>query len=157
MGKKILIFIASILGSFAAGAIGSLATMPNIPTWYAALSKPPLNPPNWVFGPVWSTLYLLMGIALALVIIETAKKSKANAYYWFGAQLILNTLWSLAFFGLQAPWLGVVVIAALIFSIVMTMRAFYPFKKASTWLLTPYLAWVCFATYLTVGVALLNG
>lgn len=151
-----MVFIASIIGSFAAGAIGSLATTPNIPTWYAALAKPPLNPPNWIFGPVWSTLYLLIGIALALVILESTKHSKKRAYFWFGLQLTLNAMWSLVFFFLHSPWLGVAVIIALIISIVMTIREFYKIKKYSAWLLIPYLAWVCFATYLTIGIALLN-
>ena len=156
MIKKLIVLVCSIAGSFAAGAIGSLATIPNIPTWYAALDKPPLNPPNWVFGPVWSTLYLLIGIALALVILESSTGSKKKAYFWFGLQLVLNALWSLVFFGLHAPWLGVVVIAALIVSIVMTIREFYGIQKLSAWLMLPYLAWVCFATYLTVGISLLN-
>lgn len=156
MIKKLMVFLASIIGSFAAGVGGSLATIPNIPTWYAALDKPALNPPNWVFGPVWSTLYLLMGIALALVILEASKQSKKKAYLWFGIQLVLNTLWSLVFFGLHAPWLGVLVIAMLITSILMTIREFYKIKKLSAWLLLPYMVWVCFATYLTVGIALLN-
>lgn len=151
-----MVFSASIVGSFGAAAIGSLATIPNIPIWYSALTKPPLNPPNWIFGPVWSVLYLLMGIALALVILEASKKSKRSAYFWFGIQLTLNTMWSLVFFGLHFPWLGVVVIATLLVSISMTIRKFYQIKKHSAWLLAPYLAWVCFATYLTVGIALLD-
>ena len=156
IGKKIIVFAASILGSLAAGVVGSLATMPNIPTWYAALEKPLLNPPNGVFGPVWSALYIIMGIALALVIIEATNAPKKRAYIWYGAQLALNTIWSVVFFGLHAPWAGVVVILALIASIVMTMREFYRIKKVAMWLLVPYLAWVSFATYLTIGVALLN-
>lgn len=156
MGKKIMVFVISIIGSFAAGAIGSLATAPNIPTWYATLEKPLLNPPNWIFGPVWSVLYLLMGIALGLIILEASKRSKKRAYFWFGLQLALNTAWSLVFFGLHSPWLGVAVIIALIISIVMTIREFYQFNRYSAWLLVPYLAWVCFATYLTIGIALLN-
>jgi benzodiazapine receptor len=156
MIKKLIVFVCSIAGSFAAGAIGSLATIPNIPTWYAALNKPPLNPPNWVFGPVWSTLYLLIGVALALVILELSTGSKKKAYFWFGLQLALNALWSLVFFGLHSPWLGVVVIAALIVSIVMTIREFYGVKRLSAWLLLPYAAWVCFATYLTAGISILN-
>lgn len=156
MGRKVIIFIASIVGSYAAGAIGSLATIPNIPTWYAALEKPLLNPPNWVFGPVWSALYVLIGVALALVILAKTKRSKDNAYLWFGVQLALNTAWSLVFFGLHAPWVGVVVIAALIVSIIMTMCAFYPIKKAAAWLLIPYVMWVSFATYLTISIAVLN-
>jgi len=156
MLKKLLIIIASVIGSFSAGAIGSLATIPNIPTWYAALAKPPLNPPNWVFGPVWSLLYLLMGIALALVILERSKRPKKKAYIWFALQLALNTIWSLVFFGLHSPWLGVFVIIALIASAVMTIREFHQIKKMAAWLLAPYLAWICFATYLTIGIALSN-
>jgi benzodiazapine receptor len=156
MGRRVIVFIISIIGSFAAGAIGSLATAPNIPSWYAALNKPPLNPPNWIFGPVWSVLYVLIGIALALIILEPSKRSKKKAYFWFGLQLVLNALWSLVFFGLHSPWLGVAVIIALIISIAMTIREFYQIKKYSAWLLVPYLVWVCFATYLTIGIALLN-
>lgn len=151
-----MVFVLSIVGSCSAGAIGSLATIPNIPLWYAAIEKPPFNPPNWVFGPVWSVLYIVMGIALALIILESSKQSKKKAYFWFGLQLALNALWSLVFFGLHSPWLGVVVIVALITSIILTIREFYRIKKYSAWLLVPYLAWVCFATYLTVAIALLN-
>lgn len=151
-----MVFALSIAASFIAGAIGSLATIPNIPSWYVALKKPALNPPNWVFGPVWSILYLLMGIALALIILEASKRTKKKAYLWFGLQLTLNTLWSLVFFGLHSPWLGAIVIIALIVSIILTIREFYQINKYSAWLLVPYLAWVCFATYLTIGVALLN-
>ncbi|HEU5122233.1 MAG TPA: TspO/MBR family protein [Candidatus Saccharimonadales bacterium] len=154
--KKIYTFGASILASFAAGAIGSLATLPNIPTWYAQLEKPLLTPPNWIFGPVWSTLYLLMGIALALVILQTTDTSKKKAFGWFSAQLIFNALWSIVFFGLHAPWLGVIVIILLIVSLLMTIIAFKKIKPLAAWLLIPYLVWVCFATYLTVSIAVLN-
>jgi tryptophan-rich sensory protein len=153
---KLVVFIVSILGSFSAGAIGSLATIPNIPTWYATLNKPPLNPPNWVFGPVWSVLYLLIGASLALVILTVTERSKKRAYFWFSLQLILNAAWSLVFFGLHLPWLGVAVIIALIISIIMTMREFYRINRLPAWLFAPYLAWVCFASYLTVGIAQLN-
>jgi tryptophan-rich sensory protein len=156
MIKKVMVFTLSIAVSFAAGAIGSLATIPNIPSWYAALEKPMLNPPNWVFGPVWSVLYTLVGVSLALVILKSGKQVKKKAYYWFGLQLVLNALWSLTFFGLHSPWLGVVVIIGLIASIILTIREFYGINKYAGWLLVPYLAWVCFATYLTIGVALLN-
>lgn len=155
MKRKFLVVVGSILLSFAAGGLGTLATTPNIPTWYAGLDKPPLNPPNWVFGPVWSVLYLLMGIALALVILQAARR-KTTAYVWFGAQLVLNTLWSVVFFGLHLPWLGVLVIALLIGALVMTMLRFRRLVPLAAWLLLPYLAWVCFATYLNLGVALLN-
>ena len=155
MVKQVAIYLGSVIASFAAGAIGSLATIPNIPTWYVSLDKPPLLPPNGVFGPVWTVLYLLMGIALALLITHKAT-GKKFAYAWFAVQLTLNTLWSVVFFGLHLPWPGAVIIIALIGAIVMTILAFRRFVPATTWLLMPYLAWVCFATYLNVGVALLN-
>lgn len=148
--------MASVVGSQLAGAIGSLATTPNIPSWYAGLDKPPLVPPNEVFGPVWITLYTLMGIALALIITEPTPLSKARAYWCYGLQLTLNTIWSLVFFGLRAPEAGIAIILLLLTSIVMTMCAFYPIKKPAAWLLLPYIAWVSFATYLTIGIAVLN-
>lgn len=153
---KLLKLIASIALSFSAGAIGSFATNANIPNWYQGLDKPPFLPPNSVFGPVWSALYLAMGIALFLVWTAGSGKSKRRAYIAFGVQLALNTLWSLVFFGLRQPWLGIVVILLLLPAIVMTMRYFAPHAKAAAWLLAPYLAWVCFATYLTIGVTILN-
>jgi len=153
---KAVKLITSIVISFVAGAVGSLATISNIPTWYAELEKPLLNPPNFVFGPVWTTLYLLMGIALYLVWTNKAAKSKPIAYVAFAAQLILNALWSLVFFGLHSPELGILVIILLMGAIVATMITFYRFSKPAAYLLIPYLLWVCFATYLTVGVAVLN-
>lgn len=155
MLQKIGVFIGSILLSFAAGGIGSLATIPNIPTWYAGLDTPPLLPPSWVFGPVWTILYLLMGIALALVILKI-EDDKKSAYTWFGIQLALNTLWSVVFFGLHLPWFGVIVIILLLGAITMTALKFQKIVPFTLWLLTPYLVWVCFATYLTIGVAVLN-
>lgn len=155
MRKKIVIFAGSILASLAAGAVGSFATVPNIPSWYADLNKPPLLPPNEVFGPVWTLLYILMGVALALVILRQTG-SKTSAYFWFSAQLLLNTLWSIVFFGLHLPWVAAIIIALLIASIIMTILTFRKLVPATIWLLIPYLAWVCFATYLNVGVAILN-
>lgn len=157
MLTKVLVYIGSILLSLATGFIGSLATTPNIPTWYAQLTKPPLLPPNWVFGPMWTLLYILMGVALALLITHSAKHTeKRSAYIWFGIQLLLNTLWSIVFFGLHLPWVAAVVILALIAAIIMTTVTFRRFIPGTTWLFAPYLAWVCFATYLNLGVAILN-
>lgn len=156
MLQKLLVIVGSLVISFAAGAIGTLATIPNIPTWYTALAKPPFLPPNAVFAPVWALLYTLMGIALAIVILRRSAEPKRKAYGWFAVQLVLNALWSLVFFGLHMPWLGVIVIAALIIAIIMTMREFSRTYQPAVWLLAPYLAWVCFATYLTIGVAVLN-
>ena len=155
MVRKVVVFIVSILISLAAGGIGSAATVPNIPSWYAGLDKPPLLPPNELFGPVWTALYILMGIALALVILHEAN-SKKYAYIWFGVQLVLNVLWSIIFFGLHQPWAAAAVIIALIASIIITMKEFRRFVPISLWLFVPYLAWVLFATYLNIGVAVLN-
>lgn len=130
--------------------------MPNIPTWYAQLDKPWFNPPNWVFGPVWSTLYLLMGIALYLVWTAKTKDSKKRAYSIFGAQLVLNLLWSVVFFGLHQSWLAVVVIVALWITIALTIREFAKFSRPAAWLLVPYIAWVTFASALNIAVAVLN-
>lgn len=148
--------LTSIAISFAAAAIGSLATIPNIPTWYATLEKPFFNPPNWVFGPVWSVLYLLMGISLYLVWVSRSKQPKRKAFALFGLQLFLNTLWSLTFFGLQVPWLAVGVILALLISIILTMREFNRHSRVAPFLLIPYVAWVSFATLLNISIAALN-
>lgn len=157
MLKTIVIYMGSILISLAAGVIGALATTPNIPTWYEQLAKPPLLPPNEIFGPVWTVLYVLMGIALALLITHDARDEQKNsAYIWFSVQLVLNTLWSVIFFGLQLPWLAFGIILLLIGMIVVTMLAFRRFVPVTVWLFAPYLAWVCFATYLNLGVAILN-
>jgi tryptophan-rich sensory protein len=153
---KLVKLLVSLAASSAAGAIGSIATITNIPTWYAALEKPFFNPPNWVFGPVWTTLYVLMGISLYLAWTTSYKKPKKWAYSAFGVQLVLNTLWSLVFFGLHQPWAAVVIIALLLVSIVMTIKLFWPISKPAAYLLVPYLAWVMFASVLNTAVALLN-
>lgn len=148
-------FVASIGVSFAAAGLGSVFTVQNIPTWYEGLTKPPLLPPNEVFGPTWSVLYGMIGVALFLVWIAP-KKRAGRAYAAFFTQLALNTLWCVVFFGLHLPWVGFVVILLLIGMIVWTMREFARVSKPAVWLFAPYLAWVVFATYLTVGVAILN-
>lgn len=155
MLKKVGIVVGSVLISLAAGGIGSLATVSNIPTWYEPLNKPPLLPPNSVFGSVWTLLYILMGAALAAVILKKANK-KQSAYLWFGVQLALNTLWSIVFFGLHQPWFAVVIILALLAAISMTALRFHRIIPLTLWAFIPYLAWVCFATYLNIGVAVLN-
>lgn len=153
--KQVGKFVASIAASLAAGGLGSIATIQNIPTWYAGLEKPPLLPPNEVFGPVWSVLYVVMGIAFFLVWIQKGDKN-TRLYVSFASQLVLNTVWCFVFFGLHLPWVGVGIILLLIGAIVWTMVEFYKVSKVAMWLLVPYLLWVVFATYLTVGVAALN-
>ena len=139
------------------GLIGSWFTMPAIPEWYLYLAKPELTPPNGVFGPVWTILYVLMGIALYLVWTSGKRARDVRfAKVVFGLQLALNLFWSVAFFGLRDPFLGVLVIVALFVSIVATVLVFYKLSKTAAVLLLPYLAWVTFAGYLTYSIWMLN-
>ncbi|HEX6416523.1 MAG TPA: TspO/MBR family protein [Candidatus Saccharimonadales bacterium] len=147
--------IISIVLPFIAAGIGNLATLPNIPSWYAALDKPWFNPPNWIFGPVWTVLYILMGVALFLV-WSNRKSAPRKAYIFFGSQLILNALWSQVFFGLHWTWGGVLVIVSLLIFIVLTMREFARVSKVAAALLVPYVGWVLFATALNVSLAVIN-
>lgn len=139
--------IISILICFSAAYIGSAATTPKIQSWYATLEKPFFSPPNWVFGPVWTILYLLMAIALYQVWVKKNNLTD-KAFYWFWAQLILNSLWSWMFFGWEQLGLAIIVIAALWYSIYKTIKNF----KYQL----PYLCWVSFATLLNIGVWWLN-
>ena len=156
--KNIGQFLLSLIVVFAAGGLGSLSTVPNIPTWYEGLDKPPLLPPNEVFGPTWNVIYLMIAIALFLVWIlpKKDKKDSPLIYVAFFAQLVLNTLWSVTFFGLQMPWLAFVVILLLNTAIIWTMREFYKVSVQAFGLFVPYILWVMFATYLNIGVAILN-
>lgn len=154
--KRVGQFVASIAVAFAAAGVGSVFTVQNIPTWYEGLAKPPLLPPNEVFGPVWSVLYFLVGCALFLVWTAPKKSRGSSAFVAFFAQLLLNTLWCIVFFGMHMPWPGFVIILLLVGAIVWTMCEFSRTSKPAAWLFVPYLLWVMFATYLTVGVAVLN-
>lgn len=140
-----------------AGVIGSVFTMENIPTWYASLNKPPLQPPNWLFGPVWITLYTLMGVSIFLVIKNGLNKPGVkSAAGLFAVQLVLNTLWSIVFFGMHELLMSVVIIAALWIMILLTMLKFKPISFTAAVLLLPYLLWVSFASYLNSAIFVLN-
>jgi benzodiazapine receptor len=153
---KSLIFIAAQLIVFAAGAIGSIATATNVDGWYATIEKPFFNPPNWVFGPVWTLLYFWIGVSLYLVWMTSKNDRKKPALTLFGVQLMLNALWSLVFFGLHAPWAGVGIIIVLLACIIALIGLFWRISRPAALLLVPYAAWVSFATVLNTGVALLN-
>ncbi len=144
--------IYSVLICLLAGVIGSIFTTSSIPTWYAALNKPFFNPPNWIFMPVWTTLYVLMGISLYLIWI---KKNK-TAIKLFAAQLIFNVSWSVVFFGIREVFIAFVIIIILWVLILMTMIKSYKTLKAAMWLLLPYLLWVSFAAILNLAIVLLN-
>lgn len=149
--------IASVAGCELVGLVGSFFTLPAIPTWYADLEKPFFAPPNWVFGPVWTLLYLLMGISFYLIWRQGLEnKQVISAVKVFLIQLGLNFLWSPIFFGLQSPLLALLVIIAVWVMIVVTIKTFFPLSKWAAVLLIPYLLWVSFATLLNGAIVVLN-
>ncbi|WP_342678300.1 TspO/MBR family protein [Methanofollis sp. UBA420] len=149
--------VVSVALTLLAGFTGSIFTTPQIPGWYAGLVKSPLNPPAWVFGPVWTILFILMGISLFLIWREgTGRPEVRAALLAFGVQLALNILWSALFFGLQSPLLGFLEILLLWGAILATIVLSARVSKPAAWLLLPYLLWVSFAAYLTWAVWTLN-
>lgn len=155
--KDIAKLVSAVFVCELMGTIGSAFTFPSLGGWYAALNKPSFSPPNWLFGPVWTALYLLMGIALYLVIAKGIKKRKARtAVLFFSIQLALNLMWSILFFGLRSPLFGLIGISALWVSIAITILEFYGVSKAAGRLLLPYIVWVTFAALLNFYVFVLN-
>jgi benzodiazapine receptor len=155
--KRTLGILIAIVICELAGAVGSIFTTPAIPGWYAGLAKPPFNPPNWVFAPVWTILYALMGMAAYLVYEQRAKTGAVRkALAVFGAQLILNALWSIVFFGAHAILGGIVVIVLLWAMILASIWLFAKISKAAAALLVPYILWVSFATVLNISLYALN-
>jgi tryptophan-rich sensory protein len=143
-----------IVLSLGAGFIGGFATQNSIDTWYATLDKPSWNPPNWLFGPVWTLLYIMMGIAAWLV--WKTKDQIGPAMVLFGAQLVFNLAWSLIFFGLRSPGWALIEVAFLWGSVLLTMLAFFGRQTVAGWLFVPYLAWVSFAAVLNFAIWSLN-
>jgi tryptophan-rich sensory protein len=148
-----------------AGAVGAFFTSESVATWFQTIEKPSFSPPNWLFGPVWTTLYVLMGISLFLVwratsnatnFPENIRSKKILAFVAFGTQLILNVLWSFLFFGLRSPQLAFAEIIILWISIAATIVIFSKISKLSALLLLPYGAWVTFASFLNLQIWLLN-
>ncbi|MFA5933484.1 MAG: TspO/MBR family protein [Microgenomates group bacterium] len=155
---KLLKLISAILLCEGAGILGSVFTFPAISSWYIYLNKPPFNPPNYLFGPVWTILYFLMGLTLYLLWTKkkTDKGIRNNAYVAFFVQLILNVIWSLVFFGLHNLLAGFLIIIILWIAILETIRRINLVDKTAANLLYPYLAWVSFATILNLSIVLLN-
>ena len=148
---------AAILFCLIAGSLGSLVTINGPGSWYATLQKPFFAPPNWVFAPVWITLFILMGVALYLVWqCGTENREVKMALGIFGVQFALNVIWSFLFFGLESSLLGLIDIILLWVMIVVTIRAFYRVKKSAAYLLIPYLAWVSLASALNGAVYFMN-
>jgi len=146
----------SILIAQAAGFIGSFFTVSSVSTWYAELIKPLWNPPSWVFGPVWITLYTMMGISAYLVWLQKNASGIKLALSMYGIQLILNVLWSVLFFGLKNPGIAFIEILVLLAFILLTTILFW---RINTWagvLMLPYLVWVSFAAFLNYTIWQLN-
>ncbi len=155
--NEIPLLIASLAGPLLAGGLGSIATTSSIPTWYRTLNKPSWTPPSWLFGPVWTLLYVLMGVALFLVWRRGWNAPNVRpAIVLFAAQLIVNAGWSAVFFGLRSPSGGLAVLVVLWLLIAATTVAFYGQNITAGLLMLPYLAWVTFAGVLNATIWNLN-
>lgn len=148
--------LVAVVGAELAGIVPAILTASEVAAWYPTLATPPLTPPSWVFGPVWTGLFAALGVAAYLVYRERDHDLRTAALGLFGVQLALNVSWSLVFFGLQAPAAALAVILALLAAIVATVAAFDRIDRRAAALMLPYLAWVAFATYLNAGFWYLN-
>ncbi len=154
--SDILKLVASVILCQIAGFLGSLFTTPAIPTWYKTLNKPFFTPPNWIFSPVWICLFIVMAISLFFVWRRSDHPQFKPALIFFLVQLILNVLWSIVFFGLRSPFLGLVDIVLLWIAILLTILNFSEVSKFAGVLLIPYLLWVGFASLLNFSLWILN-
>lgn len=155
--KNLLILVIFVIVCELAGILATPFTINAIPSWYSTLNKPPFSPPNFVFGPVWTILYMLMGLSAFLVWQKGMKKEKVkNALKLFALQLFLNFIWSILFFGLRSPLLGLIDILILWGLILITMIKFHRVSRPAAYLLIPYILWVSFATILNFSILLLN-
>ena len=145
-----------VLACLAAAAIGAGVTRRSVKTWYPNLHRPAWTPPDWIFGPVWSTLYFMMALSAWLVWRDVPWTIARPALVLFFAQLILNALWSIVFFGLRRPGPAFAEILILLTLIVATMTAFLPMSFLAAWLLLPYAVWVAFASYLNFRIWQMN-
>jgi translocator protein len=153
---RITAAIAAIGPVAVAGIIGNAATLPNITPWYESLVKPSFNPPNGVFGPVWTVLYILMAWAFFRILRSPEGTARRRAVILFLAQIMLNAAWSVAFFGFHSPTVGFVVILLLVTFIAATIHAFLAVDRIAGGTLVPYLGWVAFAALLNASIWWLN-
>lgn len=151
--RNLFALLGFILLCLAVAGLGGLATAQSVTTWYTTLNKPPFNPPGWIFGPVWTTLYIMMAVAAWRVWL---KQGFGLPLYVWAAQLALNCLWSFLFFAFQSPFWAMVDIIPLLALILLTMRLFLPVDRLAGLLLAPYAAWVSFATLLNFSIWWLN-
>jgi benzodiazapine receptor len=155
--NNILKLVTSVIICLLAGFIGSVFTSPSIPAWYATLTKPSFNPPDWVFAPVWTILFVLMGISAYLVWNKGLQNKDVKiSLFIFGIQLVLNALWSFLFFGLHSPFYAFVEIILLWAAIALTILNFFKISRRAGLLLLPYILWVSFAALLNFTIWRLN-
>ena len=154
--RQVFGLAAFVLICFAAAGLGGLVTTPRIPTWYADLAKPAWTPPGWIFGPVWTALYLMMAFSAWLVWRQAGLAGARFPLALFAIQLVLNSLWPVVFFGLQSPGAAAVEIILLWAAILATLLAFWKRSTLAGALLMPYLAWVSFAAVLNVTIWWMN-
>lgn len=149
---ELLIFV---VGTELVGALSALVSGGGFSAYYASLQRPPLSPPGWLFPVMWAILYAVMGVS-AYLVKESDAFTKRGALIVYGVQLFVNFLWSPVFFGLKSLGGAVLVIALLVVGVAAMLRRFYPIRKAAALMNLPYLAWVLYAAYLTVGCWVLN-
>jgi translocator protein len=154
--RQLPALIVLVLINLAVAVFGGLATADALPNWYATLVKPTWNPPSWVFGPVWTLLYLLMALAAWMVWLRREEREVMPALSAYFFQLMLNASWSLIFFGLHLPGWAFAEIVVLWLAIALTLRAFWRVSRAAGWLFVPYLLWVTFAAVLNFTIWRLN-
>ena len=152
--NKYISLIGFIFITFFASAIGGFTTRISKEPWYGTINKPSFNPPDWVFAPVWTTLYIFMAFAIWLIWINPRKTKKI--FYIYFIHLFINTTWSVIFFGLHQIFLALLVIALIIFFIIWLIRLYLPLNKLSVYLMIPYLGWCCYAFVLNLNLYLLN-
>lgn len=148
--------VAFLVACYAVSAVGTLSAVSAIPTWYVALNKPSFNPPNWIFGPVWTVLYTLMAIAAWLVWRTAPSPRRTAALVLFAIQLLLNFHWTPIFFYFHGIAFALVIILLLWLAILVTAIFFWPLSRPAAWMMLPYLAWVSFATALNYEIFRLN-
>ncbi|MCB2153426.1 tryptophan-rich sensory protein [bacterium] len=144
------------LAVLVAALIGGYFTSLSVDDWYRGLRKPGFTPPNWVFGPAWTILYILIAIAGWRIWIRRGYDGARRGMAYYVGQLVLNASWSIYFFGIRSPFMGLVVILLLIAAIIGTINQFRLYDKTAAWLLAPYLAWVCYATALNAAIWMMN-
>ena len=156
MQRNVLLAVGALAAVAAASVVGQIATYPNLAPWYAGLTKPSFNPPNWVFAPIWSTLYLLMAYAVWRILRLPASAARRRALAVFFIQLTLNAAWSWMFFAAHSPILGLLNIVPQFALIVATVTSFSRLDRLAAYCLVPLAAWVAFATVLNFSIWILN-